>query len=587
MTTHTQTASPQSGAAEPYEGNGAQLMCQWLLDAGVEVIFGVPGDTGVALYDAFYATPNLTHVLMNDERGAVFAADAYSRRTNRVGVVEVSSGGGATFCIGGLGEAFAASVPLVVISSDIHVGSRGTGALTETDQMALFAGVTKWRTVVDDAEDIPRALAQAFTEALGGRPGPTAVVIPENILDQQARMQRDSVSDRVPRVRDRASDRSVHAIAKAASNAKRPVILAGGGVHLSGAYSDLEALATALGAPVATSIHGKGAIAETHPLSLGVVGANGGRDYATDWVDSADFALLVGTRANSTDTDGFRAPRRDTGSVTVGIVDIDPHAAATRNYPDAYVATGDAATVLAQLLDALPGRKSDNWALEAELHSLATEWRARVSHRPTRPGLLDPWLVMAQVHSIVPPGTAIVADCGTPTPYLGAMWEVSRAGRTVVTPRGHGPMGYAIPASMGAAFADPGRPVVTFTTDGSLVMAAGALETAGRNKSPITFLHFSNGSLGWIKALQHFYHDSRYFGTQLSAFDAVAVATGFGLHATRVTTLDEVSEAVRQALTSRLPTFIDVPIPDEHDALPPVSSWHQAASGADVTRPVY
>ncbi|GAA3528907.1 hypothetical protein GCM10022222_09960 [Amycolatopsis ultiminotia] len=128
---------------------------------------------------------------------------------------------------------------------------------------------------------------------------------------------------------------------------------------------------------------------------------------------------------------------------------------------------------------------------------------------------------------------------------------------------------------------------MTFTTDGSLVMAAGALETAARNDGPIIFIHFSNGSLGWIKALQHFYHDAQYFGTQLSKFDAVSVAQGFGVRATRAHTLDDVAAAVRRGLTTRKPTFIDVPIPDEHDALPPVASWQRAASGEETSRPVY
>lgn len=148
-------------------------------------------------------------------------------------------------------------------------------------------------------------------------------------------------------------------------------------------------------------------------------------------------------------------------------------------------------------------------------------------------------------------------------------------------------MGYAIPASLGAAVANPGNYILTFTTDGSLVMAAGALETAARNHIPVIFVHFSNGSLGWIKALQHFYHSGRYFNTQLSRFDAVAVASGFGLEATRAHTLDDVSAAVTRGLESRRPTFIDVPTPDEHDALPPVASWERVGRGEESSRPVY
>jgi acetolactate synthase-1/2/3 large subunit len=573
--------------ASTYSGTGAEIICRTLVEAGVDTIFGVPGDTGVALYDAFYACPEIKHVLMNDERGAVFAADAYARCTGRPGVVEVSSGGGATFCIGGLGEALAASVPMIVISSDIHIASRNSGALTETDQLALFSGVTKWQGRADSVAELPALLADAFRIAVSGRPGPTVVIVPENLLDETADVARPSTAYTVPLSRLGANDTNIRSIADAILLAKRPAIVAGGGVHWSRAYGGLEELATAIGAPVGTTIHGKGAIAESHPLSLGVVGANGGRDYATDRVASADLVLLVGTRANSTDTDGFRAPSRDETAVTVVVIDIDPEAKAIHNFPNALVATGDATMVLSQIMAALRGRRVDTAAVETDIASLSRQWRTRVHARDSRPGVLDPWHVMQRVQALLPEGTTVLADCGTPTPYLGAMWEVSIAGRTVVTPRGHGPMGYAIPASIGAAFARPGEHIVTFTTDGSLIMAAGALETAARNQVPVTYVHFSNGSLGWIKALQHFYHDRRYFGTQISNFDAVSVAAGFGLDAVRAESLDEVSSAMRRGIESRLPTFIDVPTPDEHDALPPVASWERVASGRDTARPVY
>jgi acetolactate synthase I/II/III large subunit len=582
----TSNAILDQNEAVAYCGNGAEIITQWLQANGVETIFGVPGDTGVALYDAFRASaPQLQHVLMNDERGAVFAADAYARRTNRPGVVEVSSGGGATFCIGGLGEALAASVPMVVISSDIHIGSRRSGALTETDQVALFAGVTKWQGQAASAEQLPAILTEAFDIAVSGRPGPTVVIVPENILDEEASVNVTAKTYSVPATRAGVAPEVITAITDGIAAARRPVVLAGGGVHWSNAYAALEDFAVAAGAPVATTIHGKGAIAESHPLSLGVVGANGGRDYATDWVAQADFVLLVGTRANSTDTDGFRAPRRDQSSVAVAIVDVDVHAKAIHNFPDALVASGDAATILNQLTEALAIDHRPSF--DGEIAALSEDWRRRVLTRQVQPGTLDPWHVMERIQPLLPDNTTVVADCGTPTPYLGAFWQLRQAGRSVVTPRGHGPMGYALPASMGARYADPDSQILTFTTDGSLVMAAGALETAARNNGPVLFIHFSNGSLGWIKALQHFYHEERYFGTQLSNFDAVAVAKGFGLDAIRVHSLDDLEQAVQQGLASRRPTFIDVPTPDEHDALPPVASWQRVATGQETARPVY
>ncbi|GAA0999874.1 thiamine pyrophosphate-binding protein [Acrocarpospora macrocephala] len=574
-----------------FAGSGAEILCEALHRCGASTLFGVPGDTGVTFYDALARRADLTHVLMNDERGAVFAADAYARRLNRPGVVEVSSGGGATFAVGGLGESYAASVPLVVISSDIHRGSRGTGALTETDQVALFSGVTKAQRLVERAADIPAALTDAFEEAVRGRPGPVAVIVPEDVLDETARV---AVPERAVTAPHPGPDAATLVpIARVIDGAERPVIVAGGGVHLAAAHAALSALAGRAGIAVATSIHGKGAIDETDPMSLGVVGANGGRDYATGFVADADVVLLVGTRANATNTDSFRAPPR-TGAVVI-YVDVESPGRAGRNYPGATGLTGDAREVLTaldRLVQANPARHARiaGWVAQER-----AEWDRAADKRPDPSPALDPLRVIQRVHAMVPDGATVVADCGTPTPYLAAAWTQSSAGRRLLLPRGHGPMGYAHPGGVGAAYAEAERPeagntavpVIVFTTDGSMLMAAGALESAARSGLPIIYVQFSNGSLGWIKALQAFYHEERFFQTQLSAYDAVAVAGGFGVPARRARDLDEFAELFAEAMASGGPCFIDVPVPDEHDCLPPVSSWHRAVTGTETARPVY
>jgi len=568
-----------------FEGTGAEILCEAMVRCGVSTLFGVPGDTGVAFYDALARRPELTHVLMNDERGAVFAADAYARRRNRPGVVEVSSGGGATFCVGGLGESYAASVPMVVVSSDIHTASRGTGALTETDQVALFSGVTKRQFLVDGAARLPAVLAEAFEEAVAGRPGPVVVIVPEDVLDEVATVVVPERSFAVPPVRTSPAPDSLAAFARALDGAERPAIVAGGGVHLSGAYEPLRRLAGRAGIAVATSIHGKGAIDEEDPLSLGVLGANGGREYATRYVADADVVLLVGTRANSTNTDGFRAPRRS-GAV-VAYVDVEEASRAAHNYPDGLALVGDAHAVLSTLDDLVAADEGRRARVAAWVAHERAEWTRAMRKRDDPAPALDPLRVVELVHELVPDGTPVVADCGTPTPYLAAAWTQRGAGRRMLLPRGHGPMGYAHPGGVGAAYAENGGRVVVFTTDGSMVMAAGALESAARSGLPIIYLQFSNGSLGWIKALQAFYHDERFFSTQLSAYDAVSVARGFGVTARRAHSLQELAEALTEALAAGGPCLIDIPTPDEHACLPPVSSWERVVSGVEKTRPVY
>lgn len=580
LTANTQPEAAQAAEALP----GGLLICEALVAVGVKKVFGVPGDTGVVFYDALAMTPQLQHVLLNDERGAVFAADAYARLTNTVGVVEVSSGGGATFCIGGLGEALAASVPLLVLSSDIHIGSRGSGALTEMDQVALYSGATKKQYLVEKPEDIQPTIEEALLEARIGRPGPVAIVIPENVYDEKALPKKMVASLQIPAERLEAPDSLVAQVAEALNGAEKPALLVGGGVHLSGAHAELQDVVEAGRVPVATTIHGKGSISETHEFSLGVLGGNGGRDYATQYLKEADVVVMVGTRANATDTDSHSAPAIQ--GPTIFHIDIESPSRAAHNYPDGTAVQADAKTVLAQLAPHLsPGEGRQGlagWAKEQR-----DAWFAAAESRQAPEGMLDPLGVLLAVQECLPEKAVAVADCGTATPYLAAYWDGGEAGRSLVTPRGHGPMGYAIPGGIGAAVAQPEVPTVVITTDGSLLMAAGGLESSARMQLPIIYIQLTNGSLGWIKALQEFYQDGRYYSTQLSKYDGSLVAEGFGHPAKRVQTLEELKAEVTAALSEGRSTYIDVPIPDEHELLPPVSSWQRVATGEDKVRPVY
>jgi acetolactate synthase I/II/III large subunit len=568
------------------EGTGAEILVESLHRAGVEVVFGLSGDTGVALYDALYhRRDEVRHVMARDERNAAYMADAYARRTNRVGVVEVSSGGGTTYAVGGLGEAFASSVPVLVITSDIHSGSRGTGALTEIDQGLLFAAVTKWRATVSRADEIPSLVAEALASATGGRPAPVCLIVPENVLDERARVAFPPASTAVPRERPEAAEGAIRRAAEALQRAERPAIVAGSGVHLSGAWSELARLAETTGIPVATTIHGKGTLSETSPYSLGVVGANGARDYANEYLAEADVVLFVGTRANATDTNSYTSPPRE-GTVVIQN-DIDAERAG-RNFPGSIALVGDAKATLRQLLSVLPQdegakRRLFDWIEERRRTWLGANSEPRI---PDGEDLLDPRDVVRAIRREAGGDVLLVADPGTPTPNVAAYWETVEAAREVIVPRGHGPMGYTIPAAIGAALSSPNRRIVGLTADGSFAMAIGELETAARLQLPIIYVQFSNGSMGWIKMLQHLYMGKRYFDVDLGPIDAVAVARGMGLDATRVTSSEEFSEVLRRNLLSRGPAFIDVPVPDQINLVPPVAPWREALAGK-AERPVY
>lgn len=579
-----QIETSTSPASAPLVGAGA--LAESLIAEGVTTIFGVPGDTGVAFYDALYSrTGRLRHVLARDERHAVAMADAYARVTNGVGVAEVSSGGGTTYAVGGLGEAFASGVPVVLITSDIHRSSRGTGALTEIDQVALFSAVTKRTYVVERASDIPRIVRSAIHEAREGRPAPIAIVIPEDVLDEPAG---DDIA--IPEAVEEPLRLDAALIAEAASllaSASSPAIVAGSGVHSAEAYDALRTLAERAGAGVASTIHGRGVIADGHPLALGVVGNNGGQPGSNAFLRDADVAVLVGTRANATDTDGFLAP--DRGTCRVIRIDIDPERAQA-NYPEALRIVGDARTALEAILAALPAIDEHEALRRAE--RVASAAADKVD--PLRPpgsaepadGELIPADVLAVVSSILPARTPITADPGTPTPNVANYWPLQEVGRTMIIPRGHGPMGYAIPAAIGVSFARPGIPVVSVTADGSFAMCCGELETAARYDLPILFLQMTNHSFGWIKMLQHLYYDQRYFGVDPGTIDAKLVAEASGIEAHRVASLDELRTLVEGFAKRPRPLYIDITVPHMMDHTPPVPAWHRALAG-DSTRPVY
>jgi acetolactate synthase-1/2/3 large subunit len=576
--------------APPLPRTGADLLVDGLARAGVSTVFGVPGDTGVVFYDALYhRSTDIRHILARDERHAAFMADAYARTTGTVGVVEVSSGGGSTYVVGGLGESYAASVPVLVIASDIQATSRGTGALTEMDQRSLFSAVTKWQGVVESAADLSAMLAEALRQATTGRPAPVALIVPENVLDEEppaypARVDLSSDAVTTPREQPSADAAAVRRAAELLASATRPAIVAGSGVHWSRAWSELAALVDYAGIPVATTIHGKGAVSDDSAWYLGVVGGNGGSERANAYLRTADTVLFVGSRANATDTDGWTAPPRNGPKVIQ--IDIDCERAG-RNFPGSIELVGDASAILRALHSAIaPG--------DPERCNVLSSWIAEHAARPC-PVVIDDVLhdllsapaVIQVLHEVVSGRPHLVlADPGTPTPHVADLWRTPVPGRTVLAPRGHGPMGYAIPAAIGASLARPDATVVAVTADGSFAMSCGELETVARLGLPIIYVQLTNFSLGWIKMLQHLYTDRRYFSVDPGPTDAVLVAQASGLDGVRVHSLAQLRDAVLSAIEARRAIYIDVPVHHLIDEVPPVSSW-QAALAGDAARPSY
>ncbi|MFR9728893.1 thiamine pyrophosphate-binding protein [Saccharopolyspora sp. MS10] len=578
-----------TGERSTATGNGAELLVDALVRHGIDTVFGYPGDTGVAFYDALARrTADVRHVLVRDERHAGYMADGYARTRRRLAVCEAASGAGAVYLAGGLGESSASGIPVLVLTTDNNRRSAGTSAISEVDQELLFAAVTKWRGRAEAAAEIPGLLAEAIAAATSGRPGPAVLVLPEDVLEEPAEVpgaEPAPAPPGFPAVRRAAPEEAVARVAALLGAAERPALLAGGGVHLSGAWPQLLRLAEHAALPVATTIHGKGALDEAHPMSLGVAGSNGAREHAHAWLAGSDFALFAGTRANATDTVGFTAPPR--GGPGIAHLDVDA-ARAGRTYPGAIPLVGDVATVLDQLRAAVPAAAEEVRARRtAELAAERRRWRRQVDAAPlpqTPPGVLRPREVVEVLRGAF--GDAwVVADAGTPTPYLACHWETGGGGWRVVIPRGHGPMGYAVAAAVGVAVAHPGERVLCLTTENSVAMAVGEWETAARLGLPITYVVLDNTSMGWIKMIQHLYLGGRHFGVDPGPIDPVLLARGTGLPGARTHDLDELAGLAAAQVAG--PRVLHVAVPEHHEAPPPVRPWQAALSGESTGRPIH
>ena len=560
--------------------DGGRLLVEMLKAYGVRYVFGVPGDTGLAFYDALRrAKGEVTHVLARDERSAAYMADVYARVSFRPGVCEGPSGAGATYLASGLAEAHASSIPVIALLSDTPVGREDCNVLTALDQPALFKPITKWTTLVKDPGRIPAAVRQAFRVATSGRPGAVQLTLPMDVLAHTAEapsLHAEEACRSYPAYRTRPDPGAVEQAAALLANARRPVIVAGGGAVTSGAWAELAALAEAAGAPVGTSICGKGAIAEDHPLSMGVVGGNGGRPYANAILAEADLVLYVGCKTDSVTTENWSLPNVARGQAIVHL-DVDPTEIG-RNYETAAGLAGDARLGLADLVAALQARAAGPRPnplreCQGEVAAFWAEFQAKAA-ATTAP--IKPQRVIQALARLLPADSIVVADAGTPTPFAAAYLS-SQAGRRVIIPRGYGGLGYALPGVLGARLASPGAAVVGLLGDGSFAMSAGELETIGRLGLPVTLIQFNNACFGWIKVSQELFHDGRCFGVDFSDVDYAGIARGFGLEAVRVEDPAEVEPALRRALASGCPTFVDIVTECETSEMPPVTKFHEAS----------
>ena len=565
---------------------GSDVIIEMLIAHGVEHVFGVPGDTSMHFHNSFFQKKDrINHILCHDERNAGYMADAYARVSGKVGVVDTPSGGGALYVVPAVSEAYNSCIPMLCLSSDIGLVSVEQGSLTDIDQEALMKPITKWNQRIKIGSKIPYLFRKAFRMATGGVPGAVHLGLPENILEDEVRFTEQELKGS-PLTGHNApfkygpDDADLALVADMLVNAKRPVILSGGGVHLSVAYEELATLIQTFHLPLATSINGKGAISELSAYSIGVVGANGGSLEGLKIIQQADFVLALGSKLNNVTTIG-KTLFND--KCKIAQIDI------SENLLDANIRTdiailSDIKTFLVKLLSKLKEKdlkepsKLDTWNEFVDQKMM--EKRARIQKDIEKEeDLVTPAYFFDALWHLTDEDTYFIADAGTPTPYLSSHFRQKKAGRQTVLPRAHGSLGYALPGSIGIQVAKPGHKVIALHGDASFCMAAGELETAVRCNLPIVFINFQNYAYGWIKTIQKLYFDEKYFAVDFGkSFNAAKVAQGFGLNAKTVYSNEQVKEGLEWALNLEGPVLLNLMIEPPTKTIPPVLKWEKDAA---------
>ena len=563
---------------------GAEVFVQMLKAYQVDVIFGVPGDTSVPLYEALYdAKSKIRHILARDERSASFMADAYARISHKPGVCECPSGAGPLYSIPGVAEANASSIPVILITSDIPLSGEGKQTITELDCQKLFESITKWSCVIKNLDKIPETVRRAFRIATSGRPGAVHIALPQEILKGEFRQDNQliySESDckEYPAFRTRGSRKVLEKLVEHLLGAKRLVIIAGGGANHSQASKQIIALSEWMAAPVMTTISGQGIMPDEHPLALGVIGDNGFHPHAIKAVEESDVLLYVGCKMGSVSTINWSLPSYKPDRKIIQI-DLDPELLAN-NFRNSLSVAGDARLILEDLIVLLKGkgrvREPTPWV--DGLNQMRDQfWQDAEPEFQSDARPIKPQRVIAALNRHLRGPTIVIADAGTPTPYITRYLKLGDNGSRFIIPRAYGGLGYAIPALVGAHFARADARLVGLFGDGSLGMSAGELETLARLKIPAVLIHFNNSCFGWIKALQALHSQEKFYSVDFTAGDPALVAEGFGLKSFRVENTADLEAYLDKAFASDLPVFLDVNTESEVSELPPVYSWLKTA----------
>lgn len=542
---------------------GGEALALMLKEHGAGPMFGMGGFQLLPFYEAA-RVHGLQHFLINDERCGAFAADAWARVTNRPGLCDGTLGPGATNLVTGLVESLNAGIPMVAVIGDANRDHAWKNMTQEARQAEILRPACKELIRVEQTRRIPELVRRAHAVATSGRPGPVVLDIPEDVAHGEHAFAASefwadpgTLKAQARRTRPDAQDLA-RAIAML-ERARRPVILAGGGIHISEAWGPLLALADSQKIPVAHTISGKGAIPCTHPLSLGLFGRYS--RIANDFIAEADLLLVIGCKLGEIATRRFQLMPAGTPIIHLEIV---PEEIGRTTRADIALA-GDARATLEEILAALPPARAlpeGRTDFAAAVAPRMAAWRTGAADRlesdetPINVGRL-----LNELNKALPADAILVADGGFAGHWGGLLFDTKASGRHFIADRGFASIGYGAPGSLGAQLAaGKDRRVVGLTGDGGFNMTIGEIETARRAGAPYVLCVFNNAASGYVKALQHaVYGQGAYQSSDLMETDYASAARAFGCHGIRVEQPQQLARAIREGLENTdTPTILDV-----------------------------
>jgi acetolactate synthase I/II/III large subunit len=525
---------------------GAQALIKSLEMEKVEVMFGLPGGAILPVYDPLIDS-SIRHILVRHEQGAGHMASGYAHATGRPGVAMVTSGPAATNIVTPLCDAYMDSIPIVVITGQVAYSVIGTDAFQEADTVGITMPVTKHNWLISDAQDIPRVVREAFHVATTGRPGPVLIDLPKDVANAPMEWywpEKIDMPGYKPNVK--GHPRQIKDAARLINESSRPVIYAGGGIMLAGASNQLLGLVELTGIPAVTTLMGRGALPDEHPLCLGMPGMHGNYTAVTA-MQKADLLITLGARFDDRVTGKVSSFAPDAKVIHV---DIDPAELGKVRYADVPI-VGDVRAVIEELIKALKSERAKNdppdlapWM--ATLH----DWQERYPLKYTQEegGPLKPQFVIERLRDNTPDDCILVAGVGQHQMWASQLWKFKRP-NTWVNSGGLGTMGYAVPAAVGAKVGRPDRMVWAIDGDGCFQMTAQELVTAASERIPVKIAILNNAYLGMVRQWQELFYEERYSEVYLSPDlpDYVKWAEAMGCVGMRVDTADDVVATIEKA----------------------------------------